>query len=64
MPQSIIRYRTKPDQALRISERLSDRGYRNKLIFRAFADDIMGFAPPLCCTEDDIDILDFAFIHR
>jgi putrescine---pyruvate transaminase len=49
--------RTKPDQALRMSERLSDRGYRNKLIFRAFADDIIGFAPPLCCTEDDIDIL-------
>jgi putrescine---pyruvate transaminase len=27
------------------------------VIFRAFADDIVGFAPPLCCTDEDIDTL-------
>ena len=50
-------HKTKPDKAAKMSERLFAIGYKNQLIFRAFADDIIGFAPPLCCTKDDIDIL-------
>jgi adenosylmethionine-8-amino-7-oxononanoate aminotransferase len=49
--------KTKPDRALRIAENLQASGYRNRLIFRAFADDIVGFAPPLCCSTGDIDLL-------
>jgi putrescine aminotransferase len=51
--------KTKPDRALRISERIFQSGYDNGLIFRAFGDDILGFAPALCCTPDDIDTLIF-----
>lgn len=50
-------HKTKPDKALKIGERLGQIGYRNQLIFRAFADDIIGFAPPLCCTTAEIDLL-------
>lgn len=50
-------HKTKPDKAAKMAERLFKIGYQNQLIFRAFADDIIGFAPPLCCTKDDIDIL-------
>jgi adenosylmethionine-8-amino-7-oxononanoate aminotransferase len=49
--------KTKPDKALKVGERLHAIGLRNQLIFRAFADDIIGFAPPLCCTTADIDLL-------
>jgi adenosylmethionine-8-amino-7-oxononanoate aminotransferase len=27
------------------------------LIFRAFADDTIGFAPPLCISTDEVDLL-------
>ena len=36
---------------------LAAEGYRRGLIFRAFNDGVIGFAPPLCCTEDDIALL-------
>lgn len=49
--------RTKPSPDLGISGHLARLGYRNGVIFRAFADDIVGFAPPLCCTDEDIDTL-------
>ncbi|MEE8629586.1 MULTISPECIES: aminotransferase class III-fold pyridoxal phosphate-dependent enzyme [Methylobacterium] len=49
--------RTKPSADLGISGHLARFGYRNGVIFRAFADDIVGFAPPLCCTDEDIDTL-------
>jgi putrescine aminotransferase len=49
--------KTKPDPALGLSEHLSQAGYRNGLIFRAFADGIVGFAPPLSCTEDEIELI-------
>ena len=49
--------KTKPDRSLRISERLAERGYANRLIFRAFADDIIGLAPPLCCTAEEIGLI-------
>ena len=47
----------KPAKSLKLSARLSDEGYRNGLIFRAFGDDIIGLAPPLCITESEVDLL-------
>jgi adenosylmethionine-8-amino-7-oxononanoate aminotransferase len=47
----------KPDPAFKISNRLFDQGYQNGLIFRAFADGTVGLAPPLCISEDEIDLL-------
>lgn len=49
--------KTKPSPQLQVSPKMYKEGYKNGLIFRAFADDVIGFAPPLCCTESDIDIL-------
>ena len=37
--------------------RVFDRAYENGLIVRAFANGALGFAPPLCCTQDDIATL-------
>lgn len=51
------RTKAKPDPALNLPEQLARIGYDNGLIFRAFGDGIVGFAPPLCCTEDDINLL-------
>lgn len=47
--------RTKPPADLRISDHLVRLGYENRVIYRTFPDDVVGFAPPLCCTEGDID---------
>ena len=49
--------RRKVPTALKIVSRMFEAVYRNGLIFQAFADYIIGFAPPLCYTETDIDIL-------
>lgn len=49
--------KTKPAKSLGLAEKLARSGIENRLIFRAFADDMIGFAPPLCCTEEDIDLL-------
>lgn len=49
--------KTKPDRALGIAGKLAAAGLENRLIFRAFADDMIGFAPPLCCTEADVDLI-------
>jgi len=51
------RLRTKPARGLGIAAKMFAIGYRNGLIFRAFADDVIGLAPPLCCTSEDIDSL-------
>ena len=51
------RNKTKPDPALKLPENLAAQGYRNKLIFRAFSDGIVGFAPPLTCTREEIDLI-------
>jgi len=40
-----------------IGRRLAEAGYENGLIFRAFADGTLGFAPPICITTDEIDVL-------
>ena len=49
--------RRKPAPDLEISKQLAERGYANRLIFRAFADDVIGLAPPLTITTDEIDLL-------
>ncbi|GGY01392.1 aspartate aminotransferase family protein [Litchfieldella qijiaojingensis] len=49
--------KTKFDSSLRLPDRLLTLGRERGLIFRAFADDIIGFAPPLCCSHADIDLL-------
>jgi adenosylmethionine-8-amino-7-oxononanoate aminotransferase len=46
----------KPRRELGLGETLARIGYQNRLIFRAFADGVVGFAPPLCCTRSDIDL--------
>jgi adenosylmethionine-8-amino-7-oxononanoate aminotransferase len=35
--------------------RIFERAWANGLVIRAFNSGILGFAPPLCCTDDDID---------
>jgi adenosylmethionine-8-amino-7-oxononanoate aminotransferase len=45
------------DPTLKIGERLFARAYANGLIIRAFADGVLAFAPPLCCTAAEIDLI-------
>jgi adenosylmethionine-8-amino-7-oxononanoate aminotransferase len=45
------------DPALGLSERITRSAYRNGLIFRAFADNILGFSPALCFSAADFDCL-------
>jgi len=45
------------DPALRVNEAIAEAAYRNRLIFRAFNDSILGFAPALCYTHDDFDLM-------
>ncbi|RWN03612.1 MAG: aspartate aminotransferase family protein [Mesorhizobium sp.] len=35
--------------------RIFERAWANGLVIRAFNSGILGFAPPLCCTDDNID---------
>ncbi len=51
------------DPTLRLSERIARIAYRNRLIFRAFTDNILGFAPALCYSADEMDLL-FARLRR
>ncbi|GAB3449193.1 aspartate aminotransferase family protein [Insolitispirillum peregrinum] len=39
------------------SRRIFDRAWNNGLVIRAFADGVLGYAPPLCCTDSDIDAI-------
>lgn len=43
--------------SLGLSDRIAAAGYRNGLIFRAFGDDILGFAPALCYTPKEFELL-------
>ena len=43
------------DPALRLPERLAAAGYENGLIFRAFNDCVLGFAPALCYTSSEFE---------
>ena len=45
------------DPELGLPERLSKIAYANGIIFRAFNDGILGFAPALCFTNSDVDFL-------
>ena len=39
----------------KVGARIAKAGYKNGLLFRVMGRDILGFAPPLICTEADID---------
>ncbi|MBB2834183.1 UNVERIFIED_ORG: adenosylmethionine-8-amino-7-oxononanoate aminotransferase [Rhizobium esperanzae] len=39
------------------ARRIFDRAWENGLVIRAFANGILGYAPPLCCTEAEIDAI-------
>jgi len=43
------------DPALKLPDRLAEAGYRNGLVFRAFGDGILGFAPALCFTPVEFE---------
>lgn len=43
------------DAALQLPERIAKAGYDNGLIFRAFGDNILGFAPALCFTPAEFE---------
>ena len=47
----------KPAKEMNIAARLAKAGYENRIIFRAFADDVIGLAPPICITEAEVDLL-------
>lgn len=51
------RTRERFDPALRIPDRLFERGYLNGVIFRAFGDNIIGLAPALCCNSDEMGMI-------
>jgi adenosylmethionine-8-amino-7-oxononanoate aminotransferase len=39
------------------ARRIFDRAWDNGLIIRAFANGAIGYAPPLCCTNSEIDAI-------
>jgi adenosylmethionine-8-amino-7-oxononanoate aminotransferase len=43
------------DASLKLPERIAAAAYRNRLVFRAFGDNILGFAPALSFTDSDFD---------
>lgn len=45
------------DASLKLNERLSRIAWENGIVFRAFGDNILGFAPALCFTEEEFEIL-------
>ena len=49
--------KTRFDPALKLSERIAAAAYRNGVIFRAFGDNILGFAPALCYTASEFELL-------
>jgi adenosylmethionine-8-amino-7-oxononanoate aminotransferase len=51
------------DPALKVPDRLFAQGYRNGVIFRSFPDNIIGLAPALCASDEEMDEI-FARIRR
>ena len=49
--------KAKFDPELKLHERLFKAAYDNKIVFRAFNDDILGFAPALSYTESEMALL-------
>ncbi|BAN26712.1 aspartate aminotransferase family protein [Caballeronia insecticola] len=45
------------DAALKLPDRIAAAAYRNGIVFRAFGDNILGFAPALCYTDANFDML-------
>ena len=45
------------DPALQLPDRIAKAGYRNGLVFRAFGDCILGFAPALCYIPSEFEQL-------
>ncbi|MEO6293964.1 MAG: aminotransferase class III-fold pyridoxal phosphate-dependent enzyme, partial [Burkholderiaceae bacterium] len=43
------------DASLGLPDRITQAGYRNGLVFRAFGDNILGFAPALTFSEDEFE---------
>jgi len=51
------RAKTPLPAALQAATRLFDRAWEQGLVIRSFAQGVFGYAPPLCCTEEDIDAI-------
>ena len=49
--------KAKPLAAAKLGQRVLEHAFADGLVFRAFADDILGFAPALTYTEKDVDVL-------
>lgn len=49
--------RTPLPAALNAATRLFDRAWEQGLVVRSFAQGVLGYAPPLCCTADEIDAI-------
>jgi adenosylmethionine-8-amino-7-oxononanoate aminotransferase len=49
--------RVKPDASLKLGQKILAHAFNEGLVFRAFADDILGFAPSLNYTNADVDKL-------
>ncbi|GAB5095618.1 MULTISPECIES: aspartate aminotransferase family protein [unclassified Caballeronia] len=45
------------DASLKLPDRIAAAAYGNGLVFRAFGDNILGFAPALCYTEANFDMM-------
>ncbi|SAL46003.1 aminotransferase [Caballeronia sordidicola] len=45
------------DASLNLPDRIAAAAFENRLVFRAFGDGILGFAPALSYTADDFDLL-------
>jgi 4-aminobutyrate---pyruvate transaminase len=45
------------DPALGLADKIGAIAYSNKLVFRSFTDHILGFAPALCITEAECELL-------
>jgi adenosylmethionine-8-amino-7-oxononanoate aminotransferase len=41
--------------ALQPATRLFDRAWEQGLVIRSFAQGVFAYAPPLCCTDEEID---------
>ncbi len=39
------------------ARRIFDRAWKSGLVIRAFANGVLGYAPPLCCTDAEIDMI-------
>ena len=45
------------DPKLGLADKIGEIAYRNRLVFRSFSDQILGFAPALCITEAECELL-------